>query len=126
MSKAPTNKKTASSSTSAKSSASTKATEKTADPKAAEAKSKTATAEKVSKDSPVNETSKPEAITLIPAETVVSNEKEINNSVVSSDKVAACAYFMWEKDGCQHGRDAEHWFRAEEQIRKELAAVKRK
>jgi len=28
-------------------------------------------------------------------------------------KIAARAYALWERDGCPHGRDLEHWMQAE-------------
>lgn len=36
------------------------------------------------------------------------------------DEVAVRAYYLWENEGYQHGRDNEHWFRAEEQLRNEI------
>jgi hypothetical protein len=38
------------------------------------------------------------------------------------EDVAVRAYYLWESEGYQHGRDPDHWFRAEEQLRNELSA----
>jgi hypothetical protein len=35
------------------------------------------------------------------------------------EAVARAAYLLWLKDGCPRGRDQEHWFRAEEQLKRE-------
>jgi hypothetical protein len=35
---------------------------------------------------------------------------------LSRDEIAKLAWQLWEKDGCQHGRDQEYWFRAEQQL----------
>jgi hypothetical protein len=35
------------------------------------------------------------------------------------EAVARAAYLLWLKDGCPPGRDQEHWFRAEEQLKRE-------
>jgi hypothetical protein len=45
---------------------------------------------------------------------------------LDADAIATCAYYLWEKEGFQHGRDSEHWFRAEEQLRAEISARLRK
>ena len=34
----------------------------------------------------------------------------------SPEEIAAAAYYLWEKEGRVHGRDAEHWLRAETQL----------
>lgn len=31
-------------------------------------------------------------------------------------EIAAAAYYLWEKEGRIHGRDTEHWLRAEAQL----------
>jgi hypothetical protein len=35
---------------------------------------------------------------------------------LSRDEIAALAWQIWEKEGSQHGRDQEYWFRAEQQL----------
>src|SRR5262249_32763598 len=37
--------------------------------------------------------------------------------------IAARAHAIWEREGRQHGRDVEHWFRAEQEIAAENAAA---
>jgi hypothetical protein len=41
------------------------------------------------------------------------------DEAASQDAVARAAYFFWLKEGCPQGRDQEHWFQAEEQVRRE-------
>lgn len=33
------------------------------------------------------------------------------------DPIAQRAYEIWQESGCPHGKDQEHWFRAEREIR---------
>ena len=44
------------------------------------------------------------------------------------DEIRLIAYGLWEEDGCCHGRDVEHWMRAEmiweEQTKQHVAATK--
>lgn len=35
----------------------------------------------------------------------------------SSDSVAMRAYQIWRENGCAHGNDQAHWFRAEQELR---------
>jgi hypothetical protein len=35
----------------------------------------------------------------------------------SHEEIARLAYSLWQAEGCPHGRDKEHWFRAIEQLR---------
>jgi hypothetical protein len=37
-------------------------------------------------------------------------------SALSRDEIANLAWQLWEKEGSQHGRDQEYWFRAEQQL----------
>jgi hypothetical protein len=32
------------------------------------------------------------------------------------NRIAARAYEIWEREGCYHGRDREHWLRAEQEL----------
>jgi hypothetical protein len=32
------------------------------------------------------------------------------------DEIATLAWQLWEKEGSQHGRDQEYWYRAEQQL----------
>ena len=36
--------------------------------------------------------------------------------------VAARAYELWQQSGCAHGRDQEHWFQAERELRTRKSA----
>ena len=36
---------------------------------------------------------------------------------VEASDVAARAYELWQKSGCAHGKDQEHWFQAERELR---------
>jgi hypothetical protein len=33
------------------------------------------------------------------------------------EEIARAAYFIWQQEGCPHGRDKEHWFRVIEQLK---------
>jgi hypothetical protein len=33
------------------------------------------------------------------------------------DPIAERAYQIWQESGCPHGKDKEHWFRAEREVR---------
>jgi hypothetical protein len=39
-----------------------------------------------------------------------------NTSKPNANEIATRAYFLWEADGRQHGRDAEYWFLAEKHL----------
>jgi hypothetical protein len=41
---------------------------------------------------------------------------------LSNSDIAKVAWGIWQQEGCQHGRDLEHWLKAEQQ----LLAAKRK
>lgn len=32
------------------------------------------------------------------------------------DEIAQAAWDIWQQEGCQHGRDQEHWLKAEQQL----------
>lgn len=38
------------------------------------------------------------------------------------DHIAAMAYQLWQQEGCPHGHDKEHWYRAVEQLRRRTNA----
>jgi len=42
---------------------------------------------------------------------------DVQNGEISSDDIAFAAYCLWEQDGRPHGRDQEHWLRAENLLR---------
>jgi hypothetical protein len=35
------------------------------------------------------------------------------------ERIAMAAYHLWLQEGCPHGRDQEHWYRAEEQLKRQ-------
>ncbi|MBV9122153.1 MAG: DUF2934 domain-containing protein [Planctomycetes bacterium] len=35
-------------------------------------------------------------------------------------EIAVAAYFLWQREGCQAGRDREYWFRAREELKRKL------
>jgi len=39
-------------------------------------------------------------------------------------EIAVAAYYIWEKEGHPHGRDLDHWLRAEHNIRRLVDAAK--
>lgn len=45
------------------------------------------------------------------------NRSTHTNGDPSKESIARFAYMLWEKEGCPAGRDQEHWFRAEAQLR---------
>ena len=40
---------------------------------------------------------------------------------ITHDQIAQRAHEMWVQQGCRHGRDQEHWFEAEKQLKAEQA-----
>jgi hypothetical protein len=44
-------------------------------------------------------------------------EKKLRECQPADEEIAHAAYLLWEEDGCVHGRDREHWFRAIEQLK---------
>jgi hypothetical protein len=41
----------------------------------------------------------------------------------SHEQIALAAYYLWQHEGCPQGRDAEHWHRAIEQLRRRMEAA---
>jgi hypothetical protein len=41
----------------------------------------------------------------------------VSPSCISAEQIATLAHEYWLERGCQHGRDAEDWFRAEQELR---------
>jgi hypothetical protein len=41
----------------------------------------------------------------------------------SKEEIAVGAYHLYLIEGCHHGRDWEHWFRAEQQLRAKASAL---
>ncbi|GAA0554646.1 hypothetical protein FHS83_001769 [Rhizomicrobium palustre] len=42
--------------------------------------------------------------------------------IVTDDEIRTRSYLLWESEGCQHGKDAEYWLRAKEELEREAAA----
>ena len=43
--------------------------------------------------------------------------KLLNDHQPSTEEIAAFAYFIWEKNGCQEGRDLDDWLAAEQELK---------
>jgi hypothetical protein len=55
-----------------------------------------------------------------PRITIINDEpKASSSSKIDAQKIAQRAYYLWEKEGYQHGRDREYWLRAEELLKKD-------
>lgn len=52
--------------------------------------------------------------TKIPGTAKTNTELDLK---LKHESVAQFAYFIWEKEGYQHGRDKEHWLQAEEHLK---------
>jgi hypothetical protein len=46
----------------------------------------------------------------------------VREDVFSHEHIAVAAYYLWQKEGCPHGHDQEHWYQALEQLRRETEA----
>ncbi len=72
-------------------------------------------------------TSKKPGCAMMGGNTAMASEKKATVSgsapaaQINAQAVARRAYFLWEREGHQHGRDREYWLKAEELLRKELA-----
>lgn len=42
--------------------------------------------------------------------------------LIDPRQIAACAYLIWQSEGCPNGREEAHWLEAEAQLRADLAA----
>ncbi len=42
-------------------------------------------------------------------------------AAVPSEKIAARAYEIWQQSGCPDGKQEEHWYRAERELRERTA-----
>jgi hypothetical protein len=43
--------------------------------------------------------------------------QKLRQRVPTHEEIAHAAYFIWQQEGCPHGRDKEHWYRALERLR---------
>lgn len=50
-----------------------------------------------------------------PEEEVAEEIRQIREAV-SHEEIARRAHAIWEREGCPHGRDGEHWLEAERQL----------
>jgi hypothetical protein len=46
-------------------------------------------------------------------------QKRLRERLPTHEEIAQTAYFLWQREGCLHGRDKEHWQRAIEQLKQE-------
>lgn len=44
---------------------------------------------------------------------------------LDTENIAQHAYFLWQQEGYQHGKDREYWLRAEDQLKKQLATARK-
>jgi hypothetical protein len=51
-------------------------------------------------------------------------DDRLPNAHERQNRVRQCAYYLWEADGCPHGRDREYWQRAEAMISIEDSATR--
>jgi hypothetical protein len=51
------------------------------------------------------------------------SDVQLQNSPEREIRIRKCAYYLWEADGCPHGRDREYWQRAEALISREDSAA---
>lgn len=56
----------------------------------------------------------------------MARKKDHVDAQASNETTAARAYQLWEQEGCPHGRDLEHWLRAEAEQEARLEAPKAK
>ena len=58
------------------------------------------------------------------ARKATSTQKNLPPLVISHGVIAERAYLLWQKEGCRHGQDWNHWFQAETQLRQETGTLK--
>lgn len=93
---------------------------KTAAPKAAKAKAEVATEAKPKVPAKARKAavSKKDLASVTPID--IHREPAtvtVSPSRVSTEQIARLAHQYWLERGCQHGHDAEDWFRAEQELR---------
>ena len=44
-------------------------------------------------------------------------QQKLRQRVATHEEIALAAYFIWQREGCPHGRDKDHWYRASEQLK---------
>ena len=79
-----------------------------------QANPKTATAKKATAGSKKSSVKKPQVKPAVA--TNHKGEKSATNSRPSTDEIAARAYKIWQQQGCPDGREAQHWWQAEQEI----------
>src|SRR5712671_3211979 len=45
-----------------------------------------------------------------------TNQTQTVEANSNQERIALAAYYLWEKDGCQSGREVEYWLLAEKQV----------
>jgi hypothetical protein len=60
-------------------------------------------------------------ITIMPEPQVTKPQVTKPTAKIDAQAIALRAYYLWEQEGHQHGRDREYWWRAEELLKKESA-----
>jgi hypothetical protein len=96
------------------------ATVKTAAPKAAKAKAETVTEAKPKGAAKPRKSAAPkkELASVTPIDINRETAKvTVSPTRVSTEQIARLAHQYWLERGCQHGHDAEDWFRAEQELR---------
>ena len=53
-----------------------------------------------------------------PTSTPITESSPSNGHKLNERWVSEAAYFIWEKEGHPHGRDLDHWLRAEHEVRR--------
>jgi len=72
---------------------------------------------------PINHKNSIPVAKVVLGQTVSVNQSSVNQSSVNQSSVEEFAsaveqraYLLWQRNLCQHGRDLEHWFRAEKEL----------
>jgi hypothetical protein len=48
---------------------------------------------------------------------VAQDAREDPARIPTREEIATSAYYLWEREGCPHGRDQEHWYNAIQEVR---------
>jgi len=46
----------------------------------------------------------------------ITNQTQTVEANSNQERIGLAAYYLWEKGGCQSGREVEYWLRAEKQL----------
>jgi hypothetical protein len=61
-----------------------------------------------------------------PAPTAMAHEAKpasVQRREITTERIAACAYSLWEQSGRPHGRDQEFWLQAEQKLKQEAQSL---